>query len=198
MIVRKIFSVETGHIVRNCSSDRCKYTHHGHSAKIELFFESEYLDNAGMVMDFGLMKNDIKAFIDMMDHCYLFCSAEDEEFKNFHRLYNNRWIELPFIPSAEMLSIFIFRFVEQIIRFTIFTNGERGVRLKSVRYHETDTCYAECDKADAMRYTPERFAELLDGITFSEELSAGMPENLVKKLGGTAVPNPETEQQIRP
>ena len=49
-----------------------------------------------------------------------------------------------------------------------------------------------------MRYTPERFAELLDGITFSDELSAGMPENLVKKLGGTAVPNPETEQQIRP
>ncbi len=197
MIVRKIFSVETGHIVRNCSSDRCKYSHHGHSAKVELFFESEYLDRAGMVMDFGLMKNDIKAFIDTMDHCYLFCSSEGEEFTAFHKRYNSRWIELPFIPSAEMLSIFIFRFVEQIIRFTIFTNGERDVRLKSVRYHETDTCYAECDKADAMRYTPAEFSELLGSIVFSDELSAGMPENLVKKLGGTAVPNPETEQQIR-
>lgn len=198
MIVRKIFSVETGHIVRNCSSDRCKYTHHGHSAKIELFFESDFLDNAGMVMDFGLMKNDIKAFIDMMDHCYLFCSAEDEEFISFHKRHNNRWIELPFIPSAEMLSIFIFRFVDQITRFTVFSNGEREVCLKGVRYHETDTCYAECNAEDAMRYTPKVFSDLLGSITFSDELSSGMPENLVRKLSGIAVANPETEQQIEP
>lgn len=196
MIVRKIFSVETGHIVRNCSSDRCKYSHHGHSAKIELFFESGFLDRAGMVMDFGLMKNDIKAFIDTMDHCYLFCSAEGKEFTDFHKRYNNRWIELPFIPSAEMLSIFIFRFVEQIIKFTVFTNGERDVRLKSVRYHETESCYAECDANDASRYTQPEFSALLESIAFSDELIAGMPENLKMKLNGIAVPNPETEQQI--
>lgn len=149
-----------------------------------------------MVMDFGLMKNDIKAFIDMMDHCYLFCSAEGEEFSSFHKRYNNRWIELPFNPSAEMLSIFVFRFVEQIINCTIFTNGERDVRLTGVRYHETDSCYAECNRADAMRYTPEKFSDLLGSITFSDELYAGMTENLVMKLNGRAVPNPETEQQI--
>lgn len=197
MIVRKIFSVETGHVVRNCSTDRCKYSQHGHSAKIELFFESRFLDNAGMVMDFGLMKSDVKGFIDALDHCYLFCSAEEEEFRNFHKKYNRRWIELPFIPSAEMLSIFIFRFIDRIISHTIFGNGEREVSLKSVRYHETETCYAECSRDDADRYLGGSFGEVYKSITFSEGVTKDFSETLLAKLGGKHIENKAVEQQIK-
>ena len=76
MVIRKEFRVESAHIVRNCTSERCSHSIHGHSAVIELFFESDQLDNAQMVMDFGLMKASIKQFIDSMDHCYLLCDKD--------------------------------------------------------------------------------------------------------------------------
>ena len=66
MRIRKEFRVESAHIVRNCTSHRCSHSIHGHSAVIELIFEGDRLDNAGMLYDFGLMKGSIKEFIDSM------------------------------------------------------------------------------------------------------------------------------------
>ncbi|MBP8064536.1 MAG: 6-carboxytetrahydropterin synthase QueD, partial [Acinetobacter sp.] len=31
MIIRKLFKFENAHVVRNCTSDRCKRSIHGHS-----------------------------------------------------------------------------------------------------------------------------------------------------------------------
>ena len=55
MIIRKLFKFEGSHIVRNCTSDRCSHSLHGHSYKVELFLTADHLDNAGMVVDFGLL-----------------------------------------------------------------------------------------------------------------------------------------------
>ena len=82
MLIRKLFKCESSHIVRNSTSARCSHSIHGHSAVIEVFFRSKDLDNAGMVYDFGLMKNSIKQFIDSMDHCYLLCGLDKSEFKD--------------------------------------------------------------------------------------------------------------------
>ena len=59
MIIRKLFKFEGAHIVRDCSSDRCKKSIHGHSYLAEVKFKASHLDNAGMVLDFGLMKSTI-------------------------------------------------------------------------------------------------------------------------------------------
>lgn len=139
MQITKIFKVESAHIVRNCTSHRCSHSIHGHSAKIEVTFEAETLDNAQMVMDFGLMGNEIKKFIDSMDHCYLLCTFDKPEFKQFIKENCDRWIELPFNPSAEMLSLFIFWGINNILSVMEFSNGEGEVRVKSVKYHETET-----------------------------------------------------------
>ena len=56
MIIRKLFKFENAHIVRGCSSTRCRSSIHGHSYKVELLFESDFLDDGHMVYDFGLMK----------------------------------------------------------------------------------------------------------------------------------------------
>ena len=48
MIIRKRFRVESSHVVRNCTSERCSHSHHGHSAVIDVFFEGRQLDNAQM------------------------------------------------------------------------------------------------------------------------------------------------------
>lgn len=148
MIIRKKYSVESAHIVRNCTSERCSHSIHGHSAVIEVFLESNQLDNAQMVYDFGLMKTTIKQIIDSMDHCYLLCARDDEDFKNFIKASCDRWIELPFNPSAEMLSMFVFDMISRVLNNTKTNNGEGEIKVKSVRYHETTTGYAECDQND--------------------------------------------------
>ena len=94
-------------MVRNCTSKRCSHSVHGHSYKIEVEFEATRLDNAQMVMDFGLMKGSIKELIDSMDHCHIIADTESEEYINFFKAHNDRYIITPFNPSAEMLSVFI-------------------------------------------------------------------------------------------
>lgn len=193
MIIRKEFRVESAHIVRNCTSHRCSHSIHGHSAVVELFFESDQLDNAQMVVDFGLMKTSIKQFIDSMDHCYLLCSKDKPEFKEFIVKECDRYIILPFNPSAEMLSLYIFRNVKNILELTNFANGESNVKLKAVRYHETTTGYAECSEEDlANIWKPE-----YDKIEYSQ----GVIDDWDFELRGTMIydnriQNPVIVQQI--
>ena len=39
MLIRKLYGFENAHIVRNCSSDRCRRSIHGHSYKVEVILE---------------------------------------------------------------------------------------------------------------------------------------------------------------
>ena len=143
MIIRKLFKFEGAHIVRNCSSDRCKFSLHGHSYKVEVFFTSKGLDNGQMVMDFGLMKGTIKDLIDSFDHAFSIWDKEDEKFKNDIYDYSERWIKMPCSPSAESYSLMFLFIIDKIIKATQFNNGEKMVSVSSVRVHETDTGYAE-------------------------------------------------------
>lgn len=190
MKIRKLFKVESSHIVRNCSSDRCSKSVHGHSAKIEIVLESSGLDDAGMVYDFGLMKGSIKEFIDSMDHCHIMWNKDSEEYKNFFKKYNERWIELPFNPSAEMLSLFIFHVVKHIIEHTDKKNNESDIIVNSVRYHETDTGWAECNADDYERLWDHNWDYKL---TFSEKCLSNVNDYLYDHI----FVNPEPNRQIK-
>jgi len=148
MIIRKLYKFEGAHIVRNCSSKRCKLSIHGHSYKVELFLKSTSLDNGYMTYDFGLMKGNIKEFIDSFDHSYSVWCNESEEFKDFMDNNSARVVTLPWSPSAESYSIMMFYVIDKIINQTIFKNGEGDVEVYAVRVHETDTGYAEARKED--------------------------------------------------
>ncbi len=196
MIIRKKFRVESAHIVRNCTSHRCSHSIHGHSAVIEVFLESDQLDNAQMVYDFGLMKGTVKQFIDSMDHCYLLCSADKPEFRKFIKKECDRWIELPFNPSAEMLSMYILKNVQRIIDHTVKNNGEDPwLKVKAVRYHETESGWAEASQEDLVNlYIPIVGNKLIvysRGVVndWSEDLKDILIEDKVVK-------NPEVKQQI--
>lgn len=149
MIIRKKYRVEMGHIVRNCSSERCSHSMHGHSAIIEVLLEGNHLDKAGMLYDFGLMKGTIKQFIDMFDHCFVFWDKDDPEYIRHIKEMSARWIALPFNPTAEMLSIFFMSTINSIIKRTIKLNGEDlHLHCCGVIYHETESGYAQCCEDD--------------------------------------------------
>ena len=195
MKIRKEFRVESAHIVRNCTSHRCSHSIHGHSAVVEVFLESTLLDNAGMVYDFGLMKGTVKSFIDSMDHCYILCDKDDSTFKDFIKSSCDRWIELPFNPSAECLSMFVMFGVNQILSNTRTMNGESlNLRCTGVRYHETTTGWAECNTDDLAILWQDDWGE---EIVFSTGVIKDWPQDLVEVMSGKIIDNPIVEQQIK-
>lgn len=194
MIIRKRFRCESGHIVRNCTSERCSHSHHGHSAVIDVFFEGRKLDNAQMLMDFGLMKGSIKDFIDSMDHTEIVCTKDNPECVEFFKKFNDRYILIPFNPSAEMLSIFIMRYINKILSYTHFNNGEdECVECCNVEYNETVTGMARCDRMDV---ADNWNSEWENEIVFSEGVMKDWSDKLKQIMSGREVYNPIIEQQI--
>ena len=143
MIIRKQFKFEGAHIVRDCSSVRCSRSIHGHSYIVEVFLTADGLDNGQMIVDFGLLKTNVNTFIDSFDHAYSLWNMESEEVKTSIKILSDRWIDLPFSPSAESYSLFFLYGIDRILKNTRFMNGEKNPRVHSVRVHETATGYAE-------------------------------------------------------
>ena len=148
MIIRKLFKFEGAHIVRDCSSDRCKKSIHGHSYIVEVKLKSFMLDNASMVVDFGLLKGTVRDTVDAFDHAYSLWTKEKDDYKTFVKSHSDRWIEMPCSPTAEMYAVMFYAIINKIIKKTQFNNGEKDVELLSVRVHETDTGWAEADQND--------------------------------------------------
>ena len=168
MIIRKLFRFENAHIVRSCSSKRCRTSIHGHSYVAEILLHSNFLDNAGMVYDFGLMKRGIKEIIDSFDHATTIFLADEAEYKNDLKKHSARWVEIPVNPSAEQFCRLFFVIIDRMLDATKMSNGEREVKLHSVIVHETDTGYAQCFREDAYN---ARMGEIdLSRVTFSDAI----------------------------
>jgi len=190
MIIRKLFKFENAHIVRGCSTIKCRSSLHGHSYQVELLFESNFLDNGQMVYDFGLMKQNMKALIESFDHSIALWSGDDENYISDMKQHSLRWIELPVSPSAEQFSRVIFVMIDKLLQQTSTSNGEKEVSLQSVIVHETQTGYAQCFKDDA--YSPLMGEIELENIIFSLAVKEdwGDSELFEKLKNGVKFQNP--------
>lgn len=168
MIIRKQFKFENAHIVRGCSSVKCRSSLHGHSYIVEILFESNFLDNGQMVYDFGLMKQNMKALVESFDHAITLWSGDDSDYIADMKAHSQRWVELPVSPSAEQFSRVIFLMIDRLLQLTSTVNGEKEVKLNSVIVHETQTGYAQAFKDDA--YSKNMGEIKLDEIIFSDEV----------------------------
>lgn len=168
MLIRKEYRFEAAHIVRGCSTDRCRWNIHGHSFRVELFLRSDSLDNAGMVMDFSLLRPWVREVFEAFDHSYLVWDQESEEFKENVRRMSRRWVELPFSPTAENLARFFHWIVQKMLDRTLFANGEACVEVRSVRVHETETGYAETEGREPL--VTELDSMPLQSVVFSDEV----------------------------
>ena len=197
MLIRKLFKFENAHIVRNCTSDRCKRSIHGHSYKVELLLKASKLDHGQMVYDFGLLKGVIKDIFDSFDHAICFWQYDDAEYIAACKKFSARWVSLPVSPSAEQFSRIFFYLAQQVLASTITQNGEGDVEVYSVIVHETDTGYAQSFIEDI---EIEQMGVLsLDQIVFSEQVQAewadpGMYEKLQQ---GIKFQNPAVDLQVQ-
>jgi len=196
MLIRKLFRFENAHIVRNCSSQRCSRSIHGHSYQIEIILEAHALDNGQMVYDFGLLKGHIKDLIDSFDHAIAFWHKDDAEYIAYCQKFSARWISLPVSPSAEQFARLFFVLIDAVLQQTVMQNGEADVSLHSVIVHETQTGYAQAFRADITN--PRMGIIHLDDIVFSEQVSQEWsdPQLYEKLKRGESFINPVVSLQV--
>ena len=197
MLIRKLFKFENAHIVRNCTSDRCKRSIHGHSYKVELLLKASKLDHGQMVYDFGLLKGVIKDLYDSFDHAICFWQQDNADYIEACKNFSARWVSLPVSPSAEQFSRIFFYLAQQVLTSTETQNGEGDVEVYSVIVHETDTGYAQSFAEDI---TNEQMGLLnLDQIEFSEQVKAEWadPEMFDKLIRGIKFQNPSVDLQVK-
>lgn len=196
MIIRKLFKFENAHVVRNCTSDRCKRSIHGHSYKVELLLKANALDHGQMVYDFGLLKGVIKDLIDSFDHAICFWQQDDAAYIQACKTFSARWIALPVSPSAEQFSRIFFFLAQQVLAQTITQNGEGQVEVYSVIVHETDTGYAQSFKEDVDNAQMGILS--LEHIEFSAQIQAEWrdPKMYTQLQQGQRFVNPAVELQV--
>lgn len=198
MVIRKLFKFEAAHIVRNCSSERCKYSIHGHSFKVEVFLTSRRLDRGGMVLDFGLLKREVGMVLDAFDHSTLVWDRDNQEYIDAVSKFSERVIMMPFTPSAESLSILLFMLIDSVLKNTVFKNGEKMVKLKSVRVWETETGWAEADSFDVQGYNdPQGLLKRFVPSSSIIEESWGDRDLIQEIMEGKKYYMPEAEQQVK-
>lgn len=124
----KSLSFDYGHrILRH--EGRCKRLH-GHRGTVEIACSSDTLDEAGRVIDFGVVKQVVGGWIDeALDHRTILqrgdtlipvIEAEPDDMPHV--------VEFP--PTAEELARYVFR-------MAVYLLGTHGVRVEWVRFYET-------------------------------------------------------------
>ena len=179
MIIRKLFKFENAHVVRDCSTVRCRSSIHGHSYKVEVLLESSYLDDGQMIYDFGLMKKNMKDIIDSFDHSITLWDKDDTSYIQEMKNNSDRWVQLPVSPSAEQFSRVFFITIDRLLELTNTKNGEKDIKLHSIIVHETETGYAQCFRDDA--YSKQMGLIVLDEINFSMAVKDDWHDSLLWK-----------------
>ena len=140
----KRFKFESAHQLVDAYSLLCKETIHGHSYKLEVEIKSEILDSTGMVIDFGRVKKLFSEVVDdILDHSLMMSDKTEEEYLITLKKYNKRLLLLPFNPTAENLSKWLYEYFNSIL----YTNRLDDVSVSVIRLWETETGYAEYKKS---------------------------------------------------
>lgn len=156
MIIRKKFSFEGAHIVRNCTSHRCRENIHGHSYEVEVFLKPD-LSQHSLRLTNGALLNNIRELIHSFDHAFTLWDREPDEIKDGIYRINTRVAEIPVSPSAEGYALLFLFMIDQIISTHKLVNGECNVKLYAVGVHETKSGYAEStiEDLDLFRFTKD-------------------------------------------
>jgi 6-pyruvoyltetrahydropterin/6-carboxytetrahydropterin synthase len=134
--ITRTHEIHCGHRVYG-HEGKCAHLH-GHGYVFELTCEGDKLDELGRVIDFGVVKNGLCMWLEEnWDHRFLLWGRDPA-------LYNLMAIDrtvvaVPFNPTAENMAAHLVEMVgPEVLAGT-------GVRLVSVRVHETTKCSAVYD-----------------------------------------------------
>ncbi len=117
---------------------------HGHSYRMIVELEGEP-DARGMVLDFKHLKRALAPLVEAWDHAILVAET-DAELLAVAKQTGWKHAVLPFDTTAENLSDYVAGYLCEHAAEMLRTHRIRRVR---VRLEETETCYAEAERAVA-------------------------------------------------
>lgn len=118
---------------------------HGHRWKVEVEVAAEEIvkegQNKGMIVDFSVLKDDIRLILDYYDHSLIIedGTLREETLKCLNQ-EGFRVIKVQFRPTAENFASFFYN-----------TISEKGYQVKKVAVYETPTNYAAYEKHEVTR-----------------------------------------------
>ena len=133
--IRKVFKFEAAHRLLSAHSTECLALH-GHSYVVEVFLASPHLNKAGMVMDFGRLKDFMIPAINRFDHS---CILHDDD-----GLDQGNEIHMKQNPTAENMAHHFFTYLENELEIGV--HGDTSWMVEKVRVHETATGWAEYER----------------------------------------------------
>lgn len=115
---------------------KCRHLH-GHRYAVEATFEAVKLDAVGRVVDFGVVKEKLGAWLDAnWDHTAILWDKDKALSDAITAVTGQRIYALPYNPTAENIA----RYLRESICPTLFPADLRCVR---VRIYETPNCFAD-------------------------------------------------------
>jgi 6-pyruvoyltetrahydropterin/6-carboxytetrahydropterin synthase len=133
---RKI-EFDAAHRVRNHAS-KCKMLH-GHRYVVEVTFSIPELDELGMVVDFGIIKERLGAWIDKhWDHTAILIKDDKELGRSLTEYTGQEVYYMHENPTAENMA----KYLLHDICPKLFTDI-KGLCCVKIRLYETPNCYAE-------------------------------------------------------
>lgn len=117
-------------------------TLHGHRYAAEIECEAEALDSVGRVVDFGVIKERVGAWVDdQWDHTTLLNSEDMDLSALLFAEHDADGRRAPFIfddcnPTAEVIANTLLFQAQDLL-------ADTGIRVTRVRVYETPTCWAE-------------------------------------------------------
>ncbi len=132
-VVRRI-EFDAAHRVMRHES-KCRYLH-GHRYVLHLYAVSEELDEIGRVVDFGVLKEKIGAWIDLWwDHTTILHRDDTKLIDSLTGFCKHGWpYVLPYNPTAENLGKYLLDIV--------IPKMHLPVRVERIRVDETPNCAA--------------------------------------------------------
>lgn len=132
---RKI-EFDSAHRVLNHES-KCKYLH-GHRYVLEVTFQAPELDNLGRVIDFGLIKDRIKKWVDdMLDHTTILYEKDHNLGSLIAQETGQKIYYMKSNPTAENIAIHLGNEILPFL-FKDFTD----LKITQVKLYETPNCSA--------------------------------------------------------
>lgn len=126
--ITKLIDFCYGHRLMNYDG-KCRYLH-GHNGRIEVDLEARSLDRLGMVLDFGVVKDVVRNWVDdNLDHRMLLC--KDDHFVPLLQAQGEPLFLLDENPTAENIAKLIFQ-----------QASHAGLPVTEIRLWETPSSYA--------------------------------------------------------
>lgn len=127
---------DAGHRLINHES-KCKNLH-GHRYVLEISFSGKKLDNVGRVIDFGVIKDIVKDWIDNnWDHNTILSLDDSKLGSSIEKTTGQKIYYMPYNPTAENMAKYLF---SEILP-NLFIHLD--VQIEKLRIFETPTCYVD-------------------------------------------------------